>query len=154
MRLLTSAIGLLVMLGGSGGQAEGQRTELLRLAERMLEDIRSRNVEAVISHYDAGPDFVHIENGVLRTWRELEAQMREFIPSMRQNNLRWIGTPTVVVISPDSAVIYGRHSFSGIDAAGKALPEHQGFWTGVMRRTGGRWKIAHSHSSDPPSGKH
>jgi hypothetical protein len=34
----------------------------------MLADIRSRDVDAVVAHYDPGPDFVHVENGVPKTW--------------------------------------------------------------------------------------
>jgi ketosteroid isomerase-like protein len=138
---------VLVVLFGTG-QADPQRAELLRLAERMLEDVRNRDPEAVIAHYDGGPAFVHIENGVAHTWPELQEQMRTFMPAMRENNLRWIGTPSVVLLSQDAAIIHGRHRFMGVDAAGTAVPPHDGYWTGVMRRTPAGWKIAHSHSSD------
>jgi ketosteroid isomerase-like protein len=126
----------------------GLADTLVQFARDMVAAVRARDVARTVSFYGRPGEFVHIENGQVVRWRDLEQQMRSFMGSIKENRLEWVGAPRVLVLSRDAAVVFGRHSFSGIDGRGKAIRPHDGEWTGVLQRIGGRWKVVHSHSSD------
>jgi ketosteroid isomerase-like protein len=118
------------------------------VAEEMVAAVRARDPERVVSFYDSA-SFVHYEDGAVVSWAELEPQMRAFIGSASRLDLSWTGVPTVVLLGPDAALVYGIHRFEGMLNDGTTLPSHTGTWSGVLRRNGGTWKLIHSHSSEP-----
>jgi ketosteroid isomerase-like protein len=124
------------------------RAEVAQVAEDMVAAVRARDPARVVSFYD-GATFVHYENGAVVSWAELEPQMRNFIASASRLDLQWTEAPTVVLLAPDAALVYGVHRFEGVLQDGTVLPSHTGTWSGVLRRSGEAWKLVHSHSSEP-----
>jgi ketosteroid isomerase-like protein len=126
------------------------RAEVAQVAEEMVAAVRARDPDRVVSFYDRS-SFVHYEDGAVVSWAELEPQMRTFMGSASRLDLSWTGAPTVVLLGPDAALVYGIHRFEGVLQDGTALPSHTGTWSGVLRRSGGTWKLIHSHSSESGS---
>ncbi len=144
---------VLAMTAGAGTRQTSKKTvaELQRFAEDILVSLRSKDIDRVISYYDHSSHFVHIENGSEKKWPKLEKEIRQFLSVVKENNLTWEGQPQVIVLSPEVAVIYGRHRFSATLADGRSLPPHSGAWSGVVKRTSSGWKIVYSHSSEDVS---
>ena len=131
-----------------GQQAAPPAVSLERLAEEMLAALRAKDTERVLAFYGGGPDFVHVDNGRPVTWSQLETGIRQFLSTVRVNDLRWEGRPRVLMLNETTAVIHGWHQASGIAADGTPLKTHTGYWSGVVRKSGAGWRIVHSHSSD------
>lgn len=129
-------------------QAAPPAVSLEGLAEEILAALRSKDTERVLAYYEGGPDFVHVDNGRPVTWSQLEASMRQFLSTVRVNDLRWEGRPRVLMLNETTAVIHGWHKASGIAADGTPLKSHSGYWSGTFRKSAAGWRIVHSHSSD------
>jgi len=142
----------LVIAGHLRGQdlsAERRQALADSLADQvleMLQQLRNRDADAVLAAYGRPDEFVHIDNGNVVPWLELEREVRAYLQSVESNELYWEGTPSVVVLDANAAVVYGTHSFHHNE--GGTREAHQGEWTGVFQRIDGQWKLVHSHSSD------
>ena len=152
LRLSVLGLALLIACSGDAGSADAASEEQLSMelaavAEDMLAAVRAREADRVISYYDTA-SFIHFENGHSVSWSELAPQMRSFMGSAARIDLVWLEAPRVVLLGPDAALVHGIHSFEGALQDGTVLPDHTGTWSGVFRRTGGQWKLIHSHSSE------
>ena len=127
--------------GATGPVADSIRS----FAFRMVGLLRARDTEGVLALYGDRSTFVHVEDGVARTWPELERGIRQYFARVTENPISVVGKPGVVLLGPDAAVLYVVHRLEDRPGA----PGHEGIWTGVLRREGGDWRIVHSHSSDP-----
>lgn len=132
------------------GWHAGQPTSSVeRAAEDVLSALRAKDVERVLAYYEGGPDFIHVDNGTPVTWPQLEAGIRQFLLSVRVNDLQWDGRPRVLMLNDTTAVVHGWHRVSGVAGDGTPLPAHRGYWSGTFRKSASGWRIVHSHSSTP-----
>jgi len=127
-----------------GRPPEDTAADLAQLAQKMARDLRDRNADAVLDIYGRRAEYVHIENGKEIPFAQLEPAVRSYLESVKTNEIYWVGTPTVLMLGSDAAVVYGTHQFAGAGTR----EAHRGKWTGVFQRIGGQWKLVHSHSSD------
>ena len=138
-----------VCVAGCGGEANTGETHraaltdsLGRHAEEMLATLRRMDVSRVIAMYGRTEAFVHVDIGQEVPWQRLEPQMRQYFAAAKENDVRWLRPPKVLVMGENAAVVWGAHRVrSGSDS-------HDGVWTGALERIGGEWRIVHSHSSD------
>jgi ketosteroid isomerase-like protein len=111
----------------------------------MAELLRVRDADGVIALYGDTARFVHVDNGEIVPWSRLAPMMRTFFATARENPITVVGEPGVVVMGRDHAVVVVVHR-----AQRQGEAPHEGVWTGVLHRDGGKWRIVHSHSSDRP----
>lgn len=123
--------------------------EVQNIAIEMLRHLRNRDAASVLSIYGRPDRFVHVDNGIVIPWVDLEPQVRTYLKNADRNEIYWLETPTVVVLSPDAVVVYGTHRFES-DSTGEH--PHVGEWTGVFQLIDERWRLVHSHSSDRAAG--
>lgn len=147
-RLFISLLVLTTLTVLVQGQTKRRQKEnfddLKEQVQQILRDLRNRDADAALRMYGRRAEYVHIDNGKVVSWAQLEPQVRKFLANVRKNELYWVGTPKIIKLGTHAAVVYGMHRFSG---DGTREP-HQGEWTGVFQRINGRWKLVHSHSSD------
>ena len=122
---------------------------LAGFVRRMGELLARRDADGATALYGRPQTLVHIENGVIIPWRELEPQMRQYLTTVSSNPVSIVGDPRVIVLGRDVAVVWAVHRFAG----NATVPRHDGVWTAVLERREGRWRIVHSHGSDVPAQK-
>jgi ketosteroid isomerase-like protein len=145
--ILLSLVFATVVVLGQGQTKRRQKDNFVDLQEqvqRVLRDLRNRDAEAALGIYGRRAEYVHIDNGKVVPWAQLEPQVRQYLANVKKNELYWVGTPKILKLEPNAAVVYGTHRFEG-DGTRES---HRGEWTGVFQRINGRWKLVHSHSSD------
>jgi hypothetical protein len=145
---VTAAILVLGLELGAGGAAhvnqKSSAAGVLEAAQKMARDLQNRDADSVLALYGRREEFVHIENGKEIPWSALEPQVRMYLGSIKKNDISWVGTPKVLILGPESAVVFGAHRFGG----DQTHAGHLGEWTGVFQLIDGQWKLVHSHSSD------
>lgn len=143
--LLCFALATPMVLGqGQESRQKESLDDLEELVQKVLRDLRNRDADAALAIYGRQEEYVHIDNGRVVPWAQLEPQVRQYLANAKKNELYWVGTPNILRLGRDAAVVYGTHRFEG-DGSRES---HQGEWTGVFQRIEGQWKLVHSHSSD------
>ena len=150
--ILLLMLALVPATGRPGQQVSEQQRQEITVALQevvlgMLSSLRQRNAAAALDMYGRHQEFVHIDNGNIVRWQQLESQMRDYLQNAQSNEIYWTGRPNVLVLNEDAAIVYGRHTMRSSDTSQDA---HEGEWSGVFQRIDGKWRIVHSHSSDAP----
>lgn len=110
----------------------------------MPEIFRRMDIKAAVALYGGYAHFVHVEDGNIAGWPQLEKQMTDYFATARSNSVSIIGEPGVIVLDANNAVLYVTHRME----ATEGRPAHVGVWSGVLHRFTDGWRVVHSHSSD------
>jgi hypothetical protein len=119
---------------------------LRAFARNMGEIFRRMDIKATVALYGGYAHFVHVEDGNIETWPQLEKQMTEYFATAKSNPVSVVGEPGVIIMDANNAVLYVTHRME----ASENRPAHIGVWSGVLHRYADGWKVVHSHSSDRP----
>src|SRR5262249_18708866 len=137
----------LTMRPAVGASEKWEQQALIQRSLGMMENARKLDANAVLSAYGRHEEYVHIEDGREIPWAQFSEGIRQYLETVKQNDIRWIGEPKVLIIGRDAAVVYGAHRFN--DPTGQH--SHSGEWSGVFQKIDGQWMLVHSHSSDTPN---
>lgn len=142
-----------VLVAGCGrGKAP---VEAARSADAFFGVIPSRlaaeGPTAWLELFEDGPTFFMASDGAVAfaDRAEAEAFLAEFAPRVSTMRLEWI-EPRLDLLTPSLAVVSSSYAEEIVMTDG-TVSSFGGHVSGVLRRSGGAWKIQHLHWSSPPA---
>jgi hypothetical protein len=99
-----------------------------------------------IRFIDASTEFVDVERGRLKDWKEHVHDIRTFFTSARDFHASWEVPPRIVILNDDAALIVGLARYRFTTSDGKSFDNRQAT-TMALRRVGRHWRVLHLHGS-------
>ena len=148
--LVTLAVLTFTCQSDAGSLTVAQKAAIADSAKIVVEDVITKWIEldldiAYKSSYSHDSDSIHIEHGVISSFKELKQSYTEIKPL-----LEWVENKiekrSYVVLGQD-AVAFALQCKFKIKAKGMQPYNGQYVWSGIVQRRAGDWKIIQTHES-------